>query len=252
MDEQQPVAAAATPTSFMTRVMNVITSPSTVYEEVAVTPVQTTSWLVPLLITVVMVFVATYVVYNNPALRQQIWDMQEIAMKKQVEKGNMTQDQMEQRLNQMQNSGSTMFMLFGGGFGTFGVTFMLFGSSLALWLIIKFGFKSAVSYSKVLETLGLAMMIGVVGSIATLVTINVMNSLYATPGPALALGDSFDPANTAHKLLSAANIFTIWEVAVFGIGIAKISGKSVGTGVGLTLVLWALWTVISNVLGIGR
>jgi hypothetical protein len=232
--------------------MNVFTSPSTVYDEVAVTPVQTTSWLLPLLFSVILVFVATYAVYNNPALRQQIWDMQEMAMKKAVEEGKMTQDQMETRLNQMENSGPTMFMVFGGGIGSFGVAFGFFGAALVLWLLVKFAFKASASYSKALEVFGLGAMIGIVGGIATLVTMNLMNSMYATPGPALAMGDSFDPMNKMHKMLSAVNIFSIWQVAVVGIGISKISGKSIGTGIGLTIVLWVLWVVVSTMLGLGR
>jgi hypothetical protein len=252
MDEQQQSPVTPTASSFMNRVTNVFTAPSELYGEVTLTQVQTTSWLIPFLFSLVLLIVATYTVYNNPALRQQIWDAQELAMKKQVEKGNMTQDQMEQRLSQMENSGPVMFMVFGAGFGSVGIAFVFFGSTLALWLIVKFGFKSAAAYSKILEIFGLASMIGFLGSIITLVTINVMNSLYATPGPALAIIDSFDPANTTHKLLAALNVFTLWQVAVLGIGIAKVSGKSTGTGIGVTFILWAVWTVGSTFLGFGR
>jgi Yip1-like protein len=253
MNEQQtsPVAAPSA-SSFMTRATNVFAAPSELYGEVATVPVQSTSWVLPFLFSIILVIVATYAVYNNPSLRQQIWDMQEMAMKKQVEKGNMTQGQMEQRLDQMQNSGPAMFMVFGAGLGSIGLAFVVFGSTLALWLIVKLAYKSPAGYSKILEIFGLSMMIGIVGSIITLVTMNLMNSMYATPGPALAMVGSFDPMNTTHKLLAALNVFTIWQVVVLGVGIAKVSGKSLGTGIGLTLALWAVWTVGSTLLGIGR
>jgi hypothetical protein len=252
MDEQQHSPLTPTVSSFMTRVTNVFTAPSELYGEVSLTQVQTTSWLLPFLFSIILAIVAVYSVYNNPALRQQIFDAQEVAMKKQVANGNMTQDQMEQRLNQMENSGAVMFMVFGAGVGSIGIAFVFFGSTLVLWMVVKLGFKSTSGYSKILEIFGLASMIGILGSIITLVTINVMNSLYATPGPALAIIDSFDPANKMHKLLAALNIFTLWEVSILGVGIAKISNKSIGTGLGVTLFLWVLWTIGSTFLGIGQ
>ncbi|HJW31141.1 MAG TPA: hypothetical protein VJ508_18065 [Saprospiraceae bacterium] len=252
MDEQQQTPVTPTVSSFMTRVTNVFTAPSELYGEVTITQVQTTSWLLPLLFSIIIAIIAVYSVYNNPALRQQVFDAQEMALKQQVAKGNLTQDQMEQRLNQMENSGPVMFMVFGAGVGSIGVAFVFFGSTLVLWLVAKLGFKSTSGYSKMLEIFGLASMIGILGSIITLVTINVMNSLYATPSPALAIIDSFDPANKGHKLLAALNVFTLWEVAVLGIGIAKLSSKSVGTGIGVTCILWALWTIGSTFLGFGQ
>jgi hypothetical protein len=245
MDGQQSSAVPPAATSFMTRMTNIFTAPSELYNEVAVAPVQTTSWLIPFLITLFLVIVGVYSVYNNPALRQQIWDVQEQKMKEQVEKKNMTQEQMDLQLDRMQNSGPVMFMAFGAGFGSIGVAFMFFGVALLLWLITKLGFKFSGPYNKILEVVGLATIIGILGSIITLITMNLMNSMYATPGPGLAMVGSFDLKNPVHKLLAALNVFTIWEIAVMGIGIAKVSGKSIGVGIGLLLGLWFIWIACS-------
>ena len=61
----------------------------------------------------------------------------------------------------------------------------------------------------------------------------------------------YDTANHFHKLLSTLNIFSIWQAAVIGLGIAKLSDKSVGTGLGISFALWAVWIVIQVFSGLG-
>jgi hypothetical protein len=47
------------------------------------------------------------------------------------------------------------------------------------------------------------------------------------------------------------NIFTLWESAVIGIGLAKLSGKSTGMSMGVVFGLWLIWVLISSSLGWG-
>jgi hypothetical protein len=131
------------------------------------------------------------------------------------------------------------------------VAAIFFGVSLLLWLAGKYMMAMPGGYKKMLEVFGLASLIGVLGSIITLLLMNVMNSFYASPSGALLVLDSFDSANKMHRLLSSLNIFTVWEMAIVGLGMSRISGKSVGTGMGISLGLWAVWTVCSVLFGWG-
>jgi hypothetical protein len=72
-----------------------------------------------------------------------------------------------------------------------------------------------------------------------LILINVMNSMTATPSAGLLLGESFDMMNKGHRLLGSLNVFTLWQFGVFGVGIAKVAGKSVGTGMLVSYGVWA-------------
>ena len=94
-------------------------------------------------------------------------------------------------------------------------------------------------------------MIGWLGAVVTLLLMYVFDSLYASPGAALAVLSSYDSHNTVHKILSQLNIFSLWETAIIGIGLSKISGKSAGMGMGVSYGLWALWSIIAVTLGIG-
>ena len=250
MDEQHSVLQSQ-PSSFMTRATNVFTAPGELYSEVASAPAQSSSWLVPFLISIGLAIVFTFALYNNLSLRQQIYDMQTRTIQKSVDEGKMPQERADEMRERMENSGPVMFMLIGGGSAIFGIAVMFFGATLVLWLIAKFGLKSSGNYQKMLEVFGLASLVSILGSIITLIMMNLFDTMHASPGGGLLVMNSFDPANTGHKLLASLNIFTIWQASVLGIGVAKISGKSSGVGIGVTLGLWALWAVVSSLLGFG-
>jgi len=246
MNEQQ----TATPVStFSTRAMNVFLAPSELYTEVAATPVQTTSWLIPYVVLLLLAFVSTYAVWVNPTLRQQIYSMQAKGMEKAVADGKMTQEQMDRATEQIENSGVVIFMAFGAGFQLIAISAMLFLGSLLFWVGAKVVLKFGGAYNKILEISGLAMLIGVLGAVVTVMLMYVMNSMTATPGGGILLGESFDPLSKVHKLIAALNIFTFWEIGLVGFGLAKVSGKSVGLGLAVAFGLWALWTVCLAMIG---
>jgi hypothetical protein len=72
-----------------------------------------------------------------------------------------------------------------------------------------------------------------------------MNTLYAAPSGALAVLQNFNRQDVVHRLLASLNLFTIWQMVVVGIGLAKFSAKPSGTGIGVAMGLWILWVLIS-------
>lgn len=244
MNEQQPTSPQQpTVTSTMTRITNVFMAPTELYTEIAATPAKTTSWLIPYIVMIFLAIVSVYAVYNNPSLRQQVFDMQEKSMQKMVTEGKVTQDQMDRQMDGMKNSGPVMFVVFGSGFQFVTISLLFFLGSLLLWISAKVIIKYSGPYSKILEVYGLASWISVLGTIITMILINLMNNLFATPGGGILLGDSFDPLNSGHKLLASLNIFTLWNMALIGLGLAKISGKSAGLGMAISFGLWAVFVV---------
>jgi hypothetical protein len=79
-----------------------------------------------------------------------------------------------------------------------------------------------------------------------------LGSMAATPSGALALLGSFDPTNKFHMLLASLNIFSIWQTAVIGIGLSKLSDKQTSAGMGVAFALWIVWIALSILLGIAR
>lgn len=248
-ENQIPQAPEAT--SLMTRVTNVFTSPSELYNEVSVTPVQNSSWLTPLIFSIFMALLFVVAIYFNNDLRSQIYEKQAEALKVQVEKGKLSQEQYEQYVDGMEQSGFGMFIGIGGISAVVMTLVVFFGATLILWLAAKFILKFPGKFTKVLEVFGLASFVGLFGSIITLLMMYTIGSMTATPSPAVMLSDSFDATNKLHVILASLNIFTIWQMGLVGIGISKLTNKSTVTGVSVIYGLWILWIAISTLLGIG-
>ena len=172
-------------------------------------------------------------------------------MKKAVAEGKMTQEQFDQVSERIESTGPVMFMLIGSGFAIVSLTAMFFCGTLVVWLAAKFGMKFTGTYGKMLEVYGLASLIGLLGSIVALLLMNVFDSMHATPGCGMLLMNSFDPTSTIHRLLASINVFTMWQVAVLGVGVAKVSRSTIGKGVGIVFGLWTLWVILSSVMGWG-
>jgi hypothetical protein len=171
-------------------------------------------------------------------------------MKKSVAAGKMTQEQFDRASEMMESGGGTLFMVIGSVGAGVSMVVIFFGGSLVLWLAARFGLKFAGTYKKILEVFGLTWFIGILGSVITLIMMNYFGSMYAIPAPS-ALISSLDTSGYGYRLLSSLNVFTMWQVIVLGIGIAKVSGKSNGTGMSVAIGCWLLFILLAVALGWG-
>jgi len=235
-------------TSFSTRAVNVLTSPGELFTEMAAAPVQRSSWLVPYLLMMVMVGLVVYSMTNNPALYDTIIREQETEMQKQVAAGSMTQAQADQASGFLT---PTMFLAFGILGGALVMTAVMFLAPLVLMALAKPVLKYAGGYRKMLEVYGITNVIGVTGTIVSLIMMNMMNSVYAQPGGAFFLRDVYDKGNFVHNAVASLNIFTIWQIAVLGLGLAAVSGKKSSNGLALAFGVWIVWVVIASFMGWG-
>jgi len=60
--------------------------------------------------------------------------------------------------------------------------------------------------------------------LVSMIMMNMMDSMYAQPSPRSSCGH-YDAGNFGHNFLASMNIFSIWQVAVTGIGLAVVSGR---------------------------
>jgi Yip1 domain len=248
MEEEQPRPPAI---SLGKSIANVFSSPAEAFEGLGSSASAPILWATTLLISVVFVATFSYIISSNDTFRGQIFDAQSKALQKQVEEGKLTQERADMATDQMQKMGG-MFMVIGTVAGTIFVALYYFGGALFLWLAAKVVLKSPVGYGKFLEAYGIANWIGLLGTVITLLLMLGLNTMYATPSAALAIYAQYDPANNMHKIMSTLNVFVLWQTAVLGIGVAKMTGKPTMTGIGLTFVLWIVWVAISFALGFAR
>jgi hypothetical protein len=171
---------------------------------------------------------------------------------KQVDEGKMTQEQADNIADQMGSGGGTMFMVIGSIAGAIFVLLYYVVAALFLWLASKTVLKTDAPYGKYLEVYGIASWIGIVGGVVTFVLMLALDSMYASASPALAMLADFDPMNTTHKFMKAADVFAAWQAVTIGIGLSTVAKKESGTGIGIAVGLWVVWVIASVLLGLAR
>lgn len=243
LEEKQEIS------SFSERLVDIFTAPAKLYTEVAAAPVQNLSWAVPYIIALCVALITTITILSDQTLRSQAIEPQREAMQERVDRGEMTQEQMDATTEFME-SGS-MMLITGSISALIMTTIAMFGVPLIFWLTVKTFFKSQAGYKKLLEVYGLSILIGILGSIITVLMIFLFNSILASPSGSLMLIDNFDHKNMAHKFLASLNFITIWQMVVLGIGVAKVSDRPISTGISVAMGLWLGWVLITLLLGWG-
>lgn len=249
MEEQQLLPAAP---SLGTTFIDVFTSPSDVFQKLKGTASSPMLWVMPLIVSIVMAVLMTCIIATNESLHGQVIDQQRAALEKQVEKNKVTRENADLQMDRMEKAGSGLFIAFGSVFASLAIAAGFFIAALFLWLADKAFLKSTEGYGKHLELYGITSWISVLGGIITLLMIVGLNSLTASPSASLAILGNYEPANDFHKLLSALNIFSIWQASIVGIGLTKFSNKSMTIGMIVAFALWILWVAVSILLGIAR
>ncbi|MEW5799981.1 MAG: YIP1 family protein [Bacteroidota bacterium] len=235
--------------SFTDKFVGILSSPGEVFQSVVSTDPKASNWVIPFILTILFSIVFTFVVFNQPAIQDEMSATQMKQFEKNVAEGKMTQEQADQAM-QFSKPGSTMFMVFGVIGVVFVLAFALFVYTLVYWLIGKVAFKSTIPYGKVLEIYGLAWYIMPISTLITMVLVVAMGSLYAQPGGALFISD-FDPENKVHKLLLALNVLEFWILYVTGVGLSKVWNVSIGKSLGVVGGVFVVWTLIKVFVGVG-
>ena len=236
--------------SFSTRLTNVFAGPDELFTELIVQPVKTTSWLIPLICSILLACGFTWVLFSNPTLRDQMMESQRQEMQKKVASGDMTQEQAD-KASEMMSGDSIIIKAFGAAAASAVAAIAFFVLPLILFGAAKFALHYDGKYFKVLELYGLLSLIGFVGGVVAMIMILGLNTLYASPSAALAVLGNYDRHNTLHNLLASLNVFTLWETAIIGMGLAKFSKRPAMHGMGLVFALWAIWAVFSSLMGWG-
>ena len=251
--EEQPTAAPVTEQkmSFSDKLMNVFAAPGALYEYIGQSEKDNSNWGIPLTVSMLVSILFMFVVFSQSTIQDQMTQKQQQAIEKRVAEGKMTQEQADQAaaLN-FTKPGSPMFLIFGSVGVVLVNALSLFLPALAYWLILKFGFKSALSYMKITEVVGLSLYIGAVGALISMIMIVMMGTMHATPSLGL-LVSQFDDQNKVHKILESCNFITLWATGVVGIGLSKAARISLAKGLATAFGVWAFWTAITVMMNFG-
>ena len=230
------------------RLLNVFACPGDVFEEVKAGPPSAGNWLVPALMLSIMGIVFALVVFSQPAIVQNLKEQQEKAMDQMVKDGKMKQSDEDRALS---FTGPTMLKVFTTVFWVLFTFGRLFWWGLVLMLLGRWFLHSRFSYGKALEVSGLAMMIGILGAIVSMLLIIKFERLSATPGLGIAITD-FDMARKSHLFAGAANVFSIWQVCILAIGLSKLAGVRFTKAALVVFVYWILQESVLIESGMGQ
>ena len=223
------------------RLFNVLATPGDVFEYIRGTPVSTANWLTPALILIVMSWVGVWLVFSQDSIQQQLREITDQAVEKQIAKAHMSDQQAEQA-----RAAAAKFGSIGSKIGAFVAPVFAglaipFWWGLILWLVGTLVLRGKFSYMKGVELAGLAGMVSVLDAIVRTLLILIMGNLFASPSLALFV-KQFDPQNPVHGLLAAVNIMSFWVLLVRAIGLAKLSGVGLAKAAAWVFGIWAVLT----------
>lgn len=248
MDELQPgsspTASSAEATSLFSRLTNVFAAPGEVFDELKIAPPSVANWLVPVVLMLLVMVASTFLIYSQPAIKQQVLEMQGKAFDKQVADGKMKAEQAEQIKESMEKMDPLIFQSIGVVFVMVLTVAGLFLWGLVFWLLGTKMLPGNFGYLKAVEAVGLATMIYLLNSIVTPLMIVSLGNVNARPALSMLTGE-FDATNKVHVLLASVNLFYIWYVLVLAVALGRLTGVSFGKA---ALWLFGFWVAIRLVL----
>ncbi len=223
------------------RLFNVLATPGEVFEQIKETPVSAANWVTPALILIVVSWLGAWLVFSQDFVQQQLREITDRAVEKQVAKQHMSEQQAEQARMVAAKFGSIGTKITAYAAPVFMGLLIPFWWGLILWLIGTQALKAQFSYMKGVELAGLCAVIGVLDAIVRTLLIMITGNLFASASPALLIKE-FDPQNPVHGVLAIFNLMTFWVLTVRAIGLARVSGVGVGKAAGWVFGVWLVLT----------
>ena len=206
-------------------ITGVITSPGETFDTIVKTK-KKNYWIIPILLSIVIGVVVTFVFFRDAQLMSGIMDKQksqlEKRMEEQVKSGKMSPEQSKQAIEQAEkfmDPKSLFFQIIGYGGVAIVPFLMLFVLSLVYLLLLKI-FKADVDFGNLLNVVGLPMIITIIGSIISLV-LSILMGTVSTLSPALILNEGMVGSKMA-EFLTKVDLISIWYYIAFLLGFQRL------------------------------
>jgi hypothetical protein len=256
MDQENPVsqdAAASTlpPMSLGSRLANVFVSPGEVFDQVKLGKPSAGNWVVPLILSCIMLVVFTVVAFSQPSVLQQLKDQQTRQFQKMVAQKKMTQEQADKVAESTASFfQSTVFKIIGGLGAMVGGAAWFFVLALGLWILGAKILHGHYPFMQSLEMTGLASMIGILGGIVGMFLVVAKGNMMVNLGPSIFL-ENIDMTSKLHQALVSCNLMTFWSMGVMSIGLSRLSGACLARCAAWIFGIWAVLKVAVILTGYG-
>jgi hypothetical protein len=243
---QAPSATTDAPQkmSWTDKLAGVFAAPGELFDNVRRSPATNSNWVVPTVVLAVVGAILGFLVISNPSIFDQFQrvatEQIDKSFQKAIAEGRMTQAQADQARSQAESFGATGIRISAVAAPLIFPFFSLFAWGLVYWLLGKGVMKATTPYLKVAEVYGLTNFIALLGGIITAIMMIGMDKFSASPSAALFVGE-FSASNSWHKMAATLNIFSLWQLAVIGIGLARLFEKETTKVLVLVFALWLLW-----------
>jgi hypothetical protein len=224
----------------------IFTEPGSTFE--AINKVSKNYWLLPLIITIVLGLISSFLFLSDKELTEKVVEKQlakvREKMEENVKSGKMTQEQSTEAIEKTEkfmNQG-IFFKIIGYLGGVVFSIVLLFGLSLVYFIFLKI-LKAEFSYMNLLNVIGLAMIIhGIGGLIHTVISIITGDLTSVSLG--MLLSES-SVGGALHAFLLKLDVFAIWFFILISIGLVKI-GK-IKSAISYTVVfgIWLLFYIVT-------
>jgi len=256
IDNPAPTESQEQELSHSDKMIGVITEPAATFQKTAKFPVKTIDWFLPVFLLLVFVALQQIVLKSNADIAYQLKQKQMEAidknLSKQVEAGNITQEQANQRRDMIADQMDKM----GGGIGMviqtvsiliigFIVYFIMTG---IYFLFAKFVFKGDGSYTDALVANGLTAYIGIIAVILITIVAFLMGKFMQD----LSVGSllSADKSTLTGWFLYKLDIFSLWAYIVLSIGLSKMfKAESASKYYILVFGVWLIGGLIMHFVG---
>jgi len=237
-----PEAAENQPSkSFMERFIGVFISPGEAFADIARKP----DFIVPLVVIVVLTLVGTELFLAKIGLEP----IMRYALEHNSRTANLSADQMQQALATQLRIG-TIFAHVGG---LIQPPILCLIGALVGWVTVNNIFGGEIRFKTAFAIPCYANLISVVPAVMGILLVffgdpDHFISNPSSPTPT-SLGFFLNPEQTSKPLLSLAgsvDIFSLWYLALLGIGFSKASGKKAGTAATTAcfIGIWLVWVLI--------
>jgi hypothetical protein len=249
----QEIAVPKEPDIALTDAMTgVITEPGATFEAIKKAS-KRNYWLVPLIIVIVISIVSSYLITHDEELFASIKQKQVETFKKNMEdrvkEGKMSQEEMEQSMERMEeglNRSNPLFIAISILGPIIGAFVLLFLKGLIFWGVLKI-FKSTASYMEIICVAGLVSIISAIQVIIDTALAIFTGNINANIGPSLFL-TAETIGEQLEKFFSHFDLIAIWGMVVLGIGFAKVSGLKTQVSLSVVFVLWIIWICFTSFL----
>lgn len=209
------------------KIVGVFTEPGEIFSTLANLPVKTMDWLLPVLLLIVTIIAMQFVMFTNPTLKEAIQEKSmaqvEKSLQEAVDKGQLTQEQADQRLEQtaeFMERGGSMQIVF-GAIGTFIFVFIFFFIVSGVFLLIsKIALGGIGDYKVSMISYGMPHYIAVLNVIIMIIAALLFGKIFqdASIGSFMGIENEGIGGWLMHKL----DPLSIWFYSVVGIAYAKM------------------------------